>query len=105
MTTVSVGPYSPSMPTSPYTCFFANVTKILPGPQMMSTRGTVSVPNAMAAMAWAPPMRNMRSTPAMSAATSTAGAGIWSPLVGVQTMTSSTPATLAGMAVISTVDG
>ena len=48
---VSVGPYSPSMPTSPYTIFLASVTNTLPGPQTMSTGGTVSVPYAMAAIA------------------------------------------------------
>jgi hypothetical protein len=41
----------------------------------LSTRGTVLVPNASAAIAWAPPIRNKRVTPASSAAAMTAGSG------------------------------
>ena len=45
------------------TILFARVTKRLPGPQTLSTLGIVSVPKAMAPMAWAPPIRNSRSAP------------------------------------------
>jgi len=41
---VSVGPGSPSIPTSPYTCCLASVTNRLPGPTIFATRGTLSVP-------------------------------------------------------------
>ena len=41
---VSVGPYKPSIPTSPYTSFFAIVVYIPPGPHIKSTFGIVSVP-------------------------------------------------------------
>ena len=43
-TRVSVGPYIPSIPTSPYTARLAAVTHTFPGPQILSTAGTVSVP-------------------------------------------------------------
>ncbi|MEZ4427264.1 MAG: hypothetical protein R3A51_06140 [Nannocystaceae bacterium] len=66
----------------------------------MSTRGTLSVPRAAAAIAWAPPIANTRSTPARAAAHSTTSLGR-----GVNSSTSGTPATLAGIAVISTEDG
>ena len=75
-------------------------TNTLPGPHILSTCGTLSVPNAIAAIACAPPMPNSRSTPAASAAASVTGDGS-----GVQTTTSDTPATFAGIADISTVEG
>ena len=56
-TTTSLGPARPSMPTAPYTCRLASMTYALPGPLITSARATVSVPNAMAAIAWAPPTR------------------------------------------------
>lgn len=40
------------------------VNKALPGPTILSTAGIVSVPYAMAAIAWAPPTRKMRPAPA-----------------------------------------
>ena len=92
------------MPTTPYSALFASVTKTLPGPHTRSTFGTDSVPYAMAATACAPPMPNTRLTPARSAATSIAGSGRPFAPGGVQTITSSTPATRAGMVVISTVE-
>ena len=64
------------------------------------TRGTVAVPYARAAIAWAPPIRNSRETPASSAAAITAGTGR-----GQTAMMSATPATRAGMAVISSDEG
>ena len=56
-------------------------------------------------MAWAPPIRYIRSAPAMPAAASTTGGGAPPRPAGVHTETSSTPATLAGITVISTVEG
>ena len=41
---LSVGPYNPSIPTSPNTCLLASVTHLFPGPQIISTLGIVSVP-------------------------------------------------------------
>ncbi len=94
-----------SMPTCPYTCRLASATKALPGPTILSALGTVSVPQARAAMAWAPPQRNTRSTPASRAAARITG--FTSPRqVGGETMTiSAQPASLAGMQFIRTVDG
>ena len=94
-----------SMPTWPKTCRLASATKTLPGPVILSTRGTVSVPQARAATAWAPPQRKTRSTPAMRAAARMTGFTS-PPQVGGETMTISRhPAILAGMAFISTVEG
>src|SRR5262249_21364176 len=45
----------------------------LPGPKILSTFGTLSVPYAIAAMECAPPILNTVSMPHSSAATSTAG--------------------------------
>ena len=105
MTIVSLGPYSASMPTLPNTSRLAIVTKMLPGPTILSTRGIVSVPYASAAIASAPPARNTRSTPAISAATSFSGATTPSSPAGLIITSSLTPATFAGIAVISTDDG
>ena len=93
------------MPTSPKSIFLAAVTKTLPGPHSMSTAGTVSVPYAMAAIACAPPMPKTRSTPAMSAATSTDGSGEPLGPGGVTAITSETPAILAGTMVMMAVEG
>ena len=71
-----------------------------PGPTILSTRGTVAVPYASAAIACAPPTRNSRVTPASSAAAITTGSGR-----GQTTMISRTPATRAGIAVISSDEG
>ena len=68
---ISLGPASISISQWPYTAFLARVTKILPGPVILSTRGIVSVPKAMAAIAWAPPILKILDTPASLAATST----------------------------------
>jgi len=64
----------------------------------------VCVPKASAAMACAPPIRHNSSTPARCAAARTSG--LTSPFgVGVTITSRSTPATLAGMAFISTLEG
>jgi hypothetical protein len=103
--TVSVGPAIWSIPTRPKTRRFASATKTLPGPTILSTRGTVSVPNAIAPTACAPPIANARSTPQTSAAASVAAGGQPSRPGGEQITTSSQPATRAGTAIITTVDG
>ena len=90
-TSVSDGPKMPSMPTSPNRRFLASVTKMLPGPQILSTRGTLSVPYASAAMPCTPPARKTRSTPAMAAATSFSGATEPSSRAGVTMTSSETP--------------
>ena len=93
-----------SMATRPNTWRLASATQALPGPTILSTRGTVSVPYASAATAWAPPVRNTRSTPAMRAAARITGE--MSPPVGGETITiSRQPAIFAGMQFISTLEG
>ena len=74
--------------------------------QAVTAAYSEAVPKAMAPMAWTPPTRNTRSTPPMSAAASRAGSGSPSfPEEGLLRTTSLTPATLAGIAVIRTVEG
>ena len=52
----SDGPAGISIAAAPrLTCCLASITKRLPGPKILLTRGTLSVPKAMAAMACAPP--------------------------------------------------
>ena len=55
MTAISLGPGKRSIPTAPKTCRLASTTQALPGPQIFSTGRMLSVPNAIAATAWAPP--------------------------------------------------
>ena len=104
ITRISEGPATMSMPTTPKTRRLAAATYALPGPTILSTAGIVSVPNASAPTACAPPMRNTRSTPASAAAARTV-AFICPSGVGVTMMSCLTPATLAAMAFISTDDG
>ena len=56
-------------------------------------------------MAWAPPTEKTSSTPATRAATSVYGFTLPSLPAGVHMATCPTPATLAGMAFMSTVEG
>ena len=93
------------MPTSPTTSRLAAVTYTFPGPTILSTGGTVSVPYAMAATACAPPALTTRSAPARCAANSTAGRTEPSGPGGVHSTTRSTPATRAGTTVMHTVEG
>ena len=93
------------MPTLPKTARLARVTKRFPGPTMVSTARTDSVPYASAAIAWAPPITATSATPSSCAAASTAGWARPSGPGGVATITESTPATWAGMTFISTVLG
>ncbi len=67
---------------------------------MRSTFGTVSVPYASAAMACAPPMRNMCVMPSHCAMPIISGLGF-----GHATQMVATPATCAGITVISSVEG
>jgi len=106
MTTVSVGPGKQSMPTVPKTRRLANVTNKPPGPTILSTAGTVSVPKAIAAIAWAPPKAYKASTPAISAAAKmTSGMRPVLRSVGAQAMMDSTPATRAMTAAMSKDEG
>ena len=102
MIRTSVGPAIMSMPTWPTTCRFASATQRLPGPTILSTRGTVAVPNARAATAWAPPIRKIRVTPERAQAARTTSV---TPVGGTTAMISCTPATSAGTAFITTDDG
>jgi hypothetical protein len=93
-----------SMPTVPNTRRLAAATNALPGPQILSTAGTLAVPYASAAMAGAPPIVNARVTPARCAAASTNPLRV-PPGVGKTITISGTPATCAGMTFMRTVDG
>ncbi len=88
------------MGQSAETYAFASATYAFPGPTILSTRGIVGVPYAIAAMAWAPPTRNKREIPASIAAEQIAGSTF-----GQAATTSETPATRAGIAVISRDEG
>src|SRR6478672_12876942 len=101
----SDGPARPSIPTNPATWRLASVTYTLPGPTIRSTDGIDSVPYAIAATAWAPPVLATSVAPARFAAYRTAAWIDPSRWGGVHTTISSTPATLAGTTVIATVDG
>ena len=80
---------------------------------ILCTAGIVAVPYASAPTACAPPMAKTRSTPDTAAAASTSGLRMvvlvmpFTVCAGIgATMTiSPTPATLAGTALISTLDG
>ena len=93
------------MLTCPNTSFLAVATYRLPGPVILSTRGTCSVPNAIAATACAPPALTMRVTPESRAAARISGETLPSRCGGVAIRISDTPASLAGMAFMSTLDG
>src|SRR5436190_8538304 len=73
---------------------------MFPGPTMRSARGTVFVPNAKAAMAWAPPRRNTFRRPSNDAVPRISVTGR-----GEVTHTDGTPATCAGITVIINVEG
>src|SRR5206468_3223556 len=100
----SLGPAIESMSTWPKQRRFAVATQTLPGPTILSTRGMLLVPKASAAIACAPPTRYTASTPATWQAASTTGVSPSGP-TGDTAITSPTPATRAGITVISTVDG
>jgi len=98
ITASSDGPATKSMPTRFASCTLASDTKRLPGPTMRSTAFTGPAPNASAAMAWAPPIANTRSTLARLAAARMAGCTVPSRRGGVASTTSRHPATRAGTA-------
>ena len=75
----SDAPASPSMPTVPNTWRFASATYALPGPTITSTGRSVPAPNAIAAIACAPPTRYTSSTSAIAAAARIAS---WTCAVG-----------------------
>ena len=89
------------MPTLPNTWRLASATQALPGPVILSTGRMVAVPQASAAMAWAPPIRQISLTPAIAAAAST-GAATRPPGAGTAIAMRPTPAIRAGTAFIST---
>ena len=83
---------------------FAAATYAFPGPTILSTGAIVAVPKASAATACAPPTRYTSSIPTSSAAARTSGLRT-PPGAGTVMTNRSTPATLAGIAFISTEDG
>src|SRR5581483_6911775 len=87
------------------TACLAAVTQALPGPKILSTLGTVSVPYARAAMACAPPTLNTDSIPQRRAATRTAGFALPSRRGGVQSTRRGQPAMRAGTANMITAEG
>jgi hypothetical protein len=78
---------------------------VLPGPTSTSTGRIVSVPIAIAATAWAPPIAYTSSMPSIPQTASTAPAGRPLAAGGEQTAISSTPATWAGTIAITALDG
>mmetsp|Transcript_7920 Transcript_7920/g.16334 ORF Transcript_7920/g.16334 Transcript_7920/m.16334 type:complete len:205 (-) Transcript_7920:701-1315(-) len=113
ITKTSEGPASMSMPHLPLTMLLAAVTHMFPGPQMTSQEGTVrgvaeefddssgsSRPNAMVAIAWAPPTLRKTSASATWAAARVIGAGL-----GLLKTTVGQPAARAVTAVIKTLEG
>ncbi len=83
----------------------ASCTYRFPGPTTTSTRSTDSVPNASAAIAWAPPILYTRSTPHSLHAARIAWWASPSGPGGVHTATSTTPAARAVTTPITTVLG
>jgi hypothetical protein len=93
------------MPTTPETWRLASVTNAFPGPTILSTEGTLFVPNVSAAIACAPPAFTTVVAPARFAAYKTSGWIDPSERGGVHTTICPTPATNAGTTVIATDDG
>ena len=101
MMATSLGPAGKSISARSRRSILAAVTYTFPARAIFCTGAMLSVPRAMAAMAWAPPTWSISSTPAMSIATRVKGfTG-----AGVQAMTALTPATFAGIAHINAVLG
>ena len=103
--TRSLGPAKPSIPTLAASWRLASCTYRLPGPTTTSTRSTVSVPYASAAIAWAPPILYTRSTPHRRQVPRIVRSISPSAPGGEQTTTSSTPAARAVTTPITTVLG
>ncbi len=81
------------------------MTYLLPGPTILSTRGTSWVPKAKEPMAQGPPILKRRCAPARWAATRVAGLTAISGPGGVAAKISLTPATRAGMIFIRALEG
>ena len=103
--TTSLGPAMVSIPTKPDTSFLAVATYIFPGPTILSTLGIVCVPNVKAAMPCAPPILKIFLIFNISAATKIEGAMLPFSFGGEIKTMSLTPAMMAGMADMSTVEG
>jgi hypothetical protein len=88
-----------------WTSIFAAVTHWLPGPNILSTLGTDSVPYASAATAWAPPAFRTADAPTRFATYITSGEMLPSGRGGVARTISWHPATWAGMPSIRAVEG
>src|SRR5690606_1060970 len=101
------GPAGMSIDASPRcaTWRLASVTQALPGPNSLSHTGMDAVPQAIAAIACAPPTRYTRVIPHRLAAARTTGSTLPSARGGVHITTSAQPASRAGTPSISTVDG
>ena len=80
----------------------AVATYTLPGPTILSTRGTLCVPYAMAAIACAPPSLTIWEIPAIFAAARMTAGTLPAASGGVHRKIFDTPAILAGIAAIST---
>ncbi len=104
-TMTSEGPAGMSIATWPKTSSLAAVTHAFPGPTILSTARTVSVPQARAPIACAPPITYNSSTPISPQAPRSASERAPSLPAGVATANSRTPASRAGMADMSTDDG
>ena len=108
MTSTSDGPAGRSMAApagSAATICLAAVTHALPGPKILSTLRTDSVPKASAAIACAPPILYTVSTPQSSAATSTAACSLPSGPGELAMARALQPAIRAGTASMMAVDG
>ena len=86
------------------TCCFAAITYWFPGPKILYTFGTLSVPYAIAPIACTPPHLKICDTPATFAATRMAGFTFPLRSGGVQSTISRHPAIFAGVASIRTVE-
>ena len=108
MTITSVTPAGKSA-AAPAASFATNnlaaVTQALPGPNSLSHFGIDAVPYAMAAMACAPPTLKTCSTPALRAATRTAGSAVPARVGGVHMTRTGQPAIAAGTASMMAVEG
>jgi len=109
LTRTSDGPAGISMATNASVSFctsiLAAVTHWLPGPNILSTLGTVCVPYASAATACAPPALRTADAPTMWATYITSGDTLPSGRGGVARRISRQPATCAGMPSMSAVEG
>ena len=91
---------------SSLTSCLAAVTQALPGPKILSTLGTLSVPYAIAAIACAPPILKIDSAsmPTSDAANNTCGSIVPSEPGGVHKTRNGQPAIWDGTPSINTVE-